>query len=64
MDKAITMYLEVARRLIKNSKEKVESLEGLVMQLALLEKIRDVLNSTISKLEIFIGKHANNYEGN
>ena len=64
MDKAITMYLEVALRLIKNSKEKVESLEGLVMQLALLEKIRDVLNSTISKLEIFIGKDANIYEGN
>ena len=64
MDKSITMYLEVVLRLIKNSTEKEESLEGLVMQLAVLEKIRDVLNNTISKLEIYIGKYASNYKSN
>ena len=64
MDKSITMYLEVVLRLIKNSTEKEESLEGLVMQLSILEKIRDVLNNTISKLEIYIGKYASNYKSN
>ena len=61
MEKSIIMYLEVILRLIKNSTEKEESLEGLVMQLALLEKIRDIINNTISKLEIFIGRHAKHY---
>tara|TARA_R100000995_G_scaffold55151_1_gene27110 strand:- start:80 stop:274 length:195 start_codon:yes stop_codon:yes gene_type:complete len=63
MDKSIIMYLEVMLRLIKRSGEKEESLEGLVMQLAMLEKIRDVMNNTISKLEIFIGQYAKHYEG-
>ena len=59
MDKTIIMYLEVILRLIKGSTEKEESLEGLIMQLAMLEKIREILNNTISKLEIFIGKYSN-----
>ena len=61
MEKSIIIYLEVILRLIKNSTEKEESLEGLVMQLALLEKIRDIINNTISKLESFIGRHAKHY---
>ena len=64
MDKAIIMYLEVILRLLKGSTEKEESLEGLVMQLAMLEKIREILNNTITKLEIFIGTHAKNYKSN
>lgn len=64
MDKSIIMYLEVMLRLVKNSQEKQESLEGLVMQLAILEKFRDVLNNTISKLEIYVGRYAKNYKNN
>tara|TARA_B100000212_G_scaffold342592_1_gene330996 strand:- start:1954 stop:2148 length:195 start_codon:yes stop_codon:yes gene_type:complete len=62
MDKSIIMYLEVILRLIKSSKDKEESLEGLIMQLAMLEKIRDVLNNTISKLQIYVSNYAKNYD--
>tara|TARA_R100001079_G_scaffold107758_1_gene77234 strand:+ start:744 stop:938 length:195 start_codon:yes stop_codon:yes gene_type:complete len=62
MDKSIIMYLEVILRLIKGSKDKEESLEGLIMQLAMLEKIRDVLNNTISKLQIYVSKYAKDYD--
>jgi|TARA_Y100000401_G_scaffold27670_1_gene19918 hypothetical protein len=62
MDKSIIMYLEVILRLIKGSKDKEESLEGLIMQLAMLEKIRDVLNNTISKLQIYVSNYAKNYD--
>ena len=37
----IVLYLEAITRIISNSQEKEESFDGLVLQLAMLEKIKD-----------------------
>ena len=62
MENTIIVYLEVILSLFKKSKINEESLEGLIMQLALLEKVRDILGNTIHSLKLFIDRHARNQE--
>ena len=49
--KTLGIYFKAVSKLIDNTKYEEDTMEGLVMQLALLEKIRDVMNSTIEKLK-------------
>ena len=58
MDNMIVIYLESILKLIKKSDTKEESLEGLVLQLAMLEKLRDIFNKTIYRLQEGIERHA------
>ena len=57
MDKMIIVYLESILRIFQRSKEKEESLDGLILQLAMLEKIKEMLTNTISRLYIHIDTH-------
>ena len=59
MDKMIVLYLEAITRIISNSQEKEESFDGLVLQLAMLEKIKDILSTTILRVTSQIDKHHN-----
>ena len=57
MDKMLGLYLESITRIIQNSSEKEESFDGLVLQLAMLEKIKEILNTTILRLTTYIDKY-------
>ena len=62
MDKMIVIYLEAILRIIKRSKEKEETLDGLIMQIALLEKIREILNNTLIRLTNYVEQHTTKRE--
>jgi len=57
MDKMIVLYLEAITRIIANSQEKEESFDGLVLQLAMLEKIKEILTTTILRTNNQINKY-------
>ena len=62
MHKMIVIYLESILRIIKRSKEKEETLDGLIMQIALLEKIREILNNTLIRLTNYVEQHTTKRE--